>query len=117
MAAGNAVWDVVANDEFLAQVRETGERLRSAIEQFIGNYPDLFLGVRGAGLMLGLMMKEDAVVRDFVAHLRDNHGLLTVSAGDNTIRILPPLNIGDAEIAIFIEKLSAGAADFVREAA
>jgi acetylornithine/N-succinyldiaminopimelate aminotransferase len=117
MAAGNAVWDVVANDEFLAQVRETGERLRSAIEQFIGNYPDLFLGVRGAGLMLGLMMKEDAVVRNFVAHLRDNHGLLTVSAGDNTIRILPPLNIGEAEIAAFIDKLSAGAADFVREAA
>jgi acetylornithine/N-succinyldiaminopimelate aminotransferase len=52
--------------------------------------------------------------RAFVAHLRDNHGLLTVAAGDNTFRVLPPLNIGDAEIATFMEKLSAGAADYVK---
>ncbi len=117
MAAGNAVWDVVANDEFLNQVRDMGERLRSAIEQFIGNYPDLFKGVRGAGLMLGLLLKDEVVARDFVTHLRDNHGLLTVSAGDNAIRILPPLNIGEAEITAFIDKLSAGAADFAKEAA
>ncbi len=79
MAAGQAVWDVVANDEFLAQVRTTGEKLRTAIEQFIGNYPDLFTGVRGKGLMLGVMMTHEA--RAFVAHLRDNHGLLTVDCG------------------------------------
>ncbi|WRH75748.1 MAG: aspartate aminotransferase family protein [Sphingobium sp.] len=112
MAAGQAVWDVVANDEFLAQVRATGEKLRAAIEQFIGNYPDLFTGVRGMGLMLGVMMTHET--RAFVAHLRDNHGLLTVAAGDNTFRVLPPLNIGDAEIATFMEKLSAGAADYVK---
>ena len=112
MAAGQAVWDVVANDEFLAQVRATGEKLRAAIEQFIGNYPDLFTGVRGMGLMLGVMMTHET--RAFVAHLRDNHGLLTVAAGDNTFRVLPPLNIGDVEIATFMEKLSAGAADYVK---
>lgn len=110
MAAGNAVWDIVANEEFLETVRSTGDKLRSAIEQFIGNYPDLFTGVRGAGLMLGINMTE--APRPFVAHLRDNHGLLTVAAGDNTLRVLPPLNIGEAEIATFIEKLSAGAADY-----
>lgn len=112
MAAGQAVWDVVANDEFLAQVRATGEKLRTAIEQFIGNYPDLFIGVRGKGLMLGVMMTHEA--RAFVAHLRDNHGLLTVAAGDNTFRVLPPLNIDESHIATFMEKLSAGAADYVR---
>jgi acetylornithine/N-succinyldiaminopimelate aminotransferase len=110
MAAGQAVWDVVANEEFLAQVRDTSAKLRSALEQFIGNYPDLFTGVRGMGLMMGLMMTHET--RAFVAHLRDNHGLLTVAAGDNTMRILPPLNITDAEIATFMEKLSAGAADY-----
>lgn len=110
MAAGNAVWDIVANDEFLESVRSTGAKLRAAIEQFIGNYPNLFTGVRGAGLMLGINMSE--APRPFVAHLRDNHGLLTVAAGDNTLRVLPPLNIGEAEIATFIEKLSAGAADY-----
>jgi len=110
MAAGNAVWDIVANDEFLEQVRLTGDKLRAAIEQFIGNYSNLFTGVRGEGLMLGINMTE--VPRPFVAHLRDNHGLLTVAAGDNTLRVLPPLNIGEAEIATFIEKLSAGASDY-----
>jgi acetylornithine/N-succinyldiaminopimelate aminotransferase len=110
MAAGQAVWDVVANEEFLAKVRDTAAKLRSSLEQFIGNYPNLFTGVRGMGLMLGLQMTHET--RAFVAHLRDNHGLLTVAAGDNTMRVLPPLNIGDAEIAIFMEKLSAGAADY-----
>jgi acetylornithine/N-succinyldiaminopimelate aminotransferase len=110
MAAGQAVWDVVANDAFLANVRSLGDKIRSALEQFIGNYPDLFNGVRGKGLMLGVMMTHEA--RNFVAHLRDNHGLLTVAAGDNTFRVLPPLNITDAEIAVFMEKLSAGAANY-----
>jgi acetylornithine/N-succinyldiaminopimelate aminotransferase len=110
MAACQAVWDVVANDEFLAQVRSTGDKLRSMLEQFIGNYPDLFTGVRGKGLMLGVMMTHET--RPFVAHLRDNHGLLLVAAGDNTFRVLPPLNIGDSEIQTFMEKLSAGAASY-----
>lgn len=111
MAAGNAIWDVVANDEFLDGVKKTADKLESALNQFIGNYPDLFIGVRGMGLMKGLMMKS--APRDFMVHLRDNHGLLTVPAGDDTLRILPPLNIGDAEIEAFMEKLSAGAASYV----
>lgn len=110
MAAGSAVMDVVANEEFMAQVREKGERLRSRLEQFIGNYPDLFEEVRGLGLMLGLKMKAEP--RPFMVHLRDNHQLLTVAAGDSTLRLLPPLVIGDAEMDEFFEKLSAGAADF-----
>jgi len=111
MAAGMAVMDAVANDEFLSQVREKGERIRTRLEQFIGNYPDLFELVRGKGLMLGLKMKVES--RPFYVHLRDNHQLLTVAAGDNTLRILPPLVVGEAEIDEFFDKLSAGAADFV----
>ena len=110
MAAGMAVLDVVANDEFLAEVNDKGERIRTRLEQFIGNYPDLFELVRGHGLMLGLKMKVES--RPFYVHLRDNHQLLTVAAGDNTLRILPPLVIGDAEIDEFFDKLSAGAASF-----
>jgi acetylornithine/N-succinyldiaminopimelate aminotransferase len=49
MAAGQAVFDVVANEEFLAQVRQTGERLRSALEQMIPNHDHLFESVRGTG--------------------------------------------------------------------
>ena len=80
MAAGQAVFDVVANDEFLANVRVKGERLRSALEQMIPNHDHLFDSVRGLGLMLGIKMKTDS--REFVNYLR-TRGLLTVAAGDN----------------------------------
>ena len=110
MAAGNAVWDVITEDGFLDKVNATADRLRSAIEQFIGNYPNLFTGVRGKGLFLGITMTEET--RDFVAHLRDQHNLLLVAAGDQTLRVLPPLNIEQAHIDEFIEKLSAGAASY-----
>ncbi len=110
MAAGSAVLDVILAEGFMDNVTALGARLESALQQFIGNYPDLFTGVRGKGLMLGLMMTHET--RAFVAHLRDNHGLLTVAAGDNTLRVLPPLNIEPAHIEEFVEKLSAGAASY-----
>ncbi|MDP7325406.1 MAG: aspartate aminotransferase family protein [Qipengyuania citrea] len=110
MAAGKAVMEAVANDTFLNEVAEKGERLRSRLEQFIGNYPEVFELVRGKGLMLGLKMKVES--RPFFVHLRDNHQLLTVAAGDNTLRILPPLVAGDAEFDEFFDKLSAGAASY-----
>jgi acetylornithine/N-succinyldiaminopimelate aminotransferase len=106
MAAGQAVLDVVANDEFLAHVRSMGDRLRGALEQMIPNHDHLFESVRGMGLMLGLKMKTDS--RAFVTYLRDN-GILTVAAGDNVMRILPPLVIEEAHVAEFVEKLSEAA--------
>lgn len=106
MAAGMAVLDVVATPEFLAHVRETGDRLRQALEQMIPNHDDLFESVRGMGLMLGIRCKEES--RPFVNFARQ-HGILTVAAGDQVVRILPPLNIGDAEIRECVEKLSAAA--------
>ncbi len=110
MAASEAVLDAVANEDFLANVRATSAKLVGRLEQFIGNYPEMFELVRGRGLLLGLKMKVE--VRPFVAHLRDNHQLLTVSAVDQTVRILPPLVIDDSHIDEFMEKLSAGAASF-----
>jgi acetylornithine/N-succinyldiaminopimelate aminotransferase len=62
--------------------------------------------------MLGIKLKEPAVSREFVAHLRDNHGLLTVAAGENVFRVLPPLIIGEEHIAECIERLSEGARSF-----
>lgn len=110
MAAGTAVFDVILEDGFMDNVTALGAKLEAALHQFIGNYPNLFTGVRGKGLMLGLMMTHET--RNFVAHLRDKHGLLTVAAGDNTLRILPPLNIEQSHIDECIEKLSAGAASY-----
>ncbi|MBC2652579.1 aspartate aminotransferase family protein [Novosphingobium flavum] len=110
MAAGEAVLDAAANPAFLEHVRTMGERLRARLEQFIGNYPELFELVRGRGLMLGVKMKGEP--RPFVAHLRDNHQLLTVAAGDNTLRLVPPLVIDESHIDEFMDKLSAAAASY-----
>jgi acetylornithine/N-succinyldiaminopimelate aminotransferase len=109
MAAGQAVFDIVANEEFLADVRQKGERLRSALEQMIPNHDHLFDSVRGVGLMLGIKMKTDS--RAFVNHLRTK-GLLTVAAGDNVMRVLPPLVIDESHIREFVETLSAAAAEY-----
>ncbi|HEU4957478.1 MAG TPA: aspartate aminotransferase family protein [Sphingomicrobium sp.] len=115
MAAGQAVFDIVANEEFLAHVRNMGDRLRSALEQMIPNHDHLFDSVRGLGLMLGVKMKTDS--RAFVGYLRTK-GILTVAAGDNVVRVLPPLTIDESHIAEFVEGLSAAAADYdVPEAA
>jgi acetylornithine/N-succinyldiaminopimelate aminotransferase len=109
MAAGQAVLDVVANEEFLTSVRQKGERLRAALEQMIPNHDHLFESVRGVGLMLGIRMKTDS--RAFVNYLRTK-GLLTVAAGDNVMRVLPPLTIDESHIREFVETLSAAAGEY-----
>lgn len=114
MAAGEAVFSVLMAPGFLDQVRAAGDRLRAALEQLIPNHDDMFEEVRGRGLMLGLKLKDKVEARGFVAHLRDHHGLLTVSAGQNVVRILPPLVIEERHIAECIERLSAGARSFAK---
>ena len=109
MAAGQAVFDVVANEEFLVNVRQMGERLRSALEQMMPNHDHLFDSVRGLGLMLGVKMKTDS--RAFVTYLRTK-GILTVAAGDNVMRVLPPLIIDESHIREFVDGLSAAAAEY-----
>ena len=116
MAVGMAVLDEVLGEGFLDHVQAMGARLRSALEQLIPNH-DMFEDVRGLGLMLGVKLKDDFDARAFVAHLRDDHGLLTVSAGQNVVRILPPLVIEESHVAECVERLSAGARSFAEAAA
>ncbi len=111
MAAGEAVLDVIHAEGFLDHVTQMGERLRASLEQMIPNHDHLFQEVRGRGLMLGLKLKSDS--RRFVAHCRDHHGLLTVAAGDNVVRVLPPLVIDDSHVAEFTQKLSDAARVYV----
>jgi acetylornithine/N-succinyldiaminopimelate aminotransferase len=111
MAAGQAVLDVMLEPEFFAHVKAMGHRLRQGLEQMIPNHDHLFQEVRGMGLMLGIKLKSDS--RRFVAHLRDQHQLLTVAAGENVVRVLPPLVIDERHIAQAIEKLSAAARVYV----
>ncbi|MEH3106998.1 MAG: aspartate aminotransferase family protein [Sphingomonas fennica] len=109
MAAGLAILDVIEEPGFLAHVRAMGDRLRASLEQLIPNHDTVFEDVRGLGLMLGVKLRPELEARAFVAHLRDELGLLTVSAGENVVRILPPLVVEEAHIAEAIEKLSAAA--------
>jgi acetylornithine/N-succinyldiaminopimelate aminotransferase len=95
MAAGNAVLDIVLKDGFLDHVQATGKLLRTALEKLQANHQDVIAEVRGAGLMLGL--KLHVAPADFVKSALD-HGLLLVSAGDNVVRILPPLIIEKSHI-------------------
>ncbi|WP_076068447.1 aspartate aminotransferase family protein [Sphingomonas montana] len=111
MAAGNAVLDVILEPGFLEQVQASGDRLRQALEQMIPNHDALFDSVRGTGLMLGLKMKTDS--RRFVAYLRDHHNVLTVAAGENVVRVLPPLIIDQSHIDAFVTSVSEAARLYV----
>ncbi|MBC6440435.1 MAG: aspartate aminotransferase family protein [Rhodospirillales bacterium] len=95
MAVGNAVLDVMLEPRFMVGVEGKAERLRSGVEAVIAKHPGVFEVVRGVGLMLGI--KCVAPVGDVISAMRDRH-VLAVPAGDNVMRFLPPLVIGDAEI-------------------
>jgi len=95
MACANAVLDVMLADGFLANVERMGRLLRGRLEALVERHPSIFTDVRGAGLMLGL--KCVVPNTEMVNRLREA-GLLTVGAGDNTVRVLPPLIIGESHV-------------------
>ncbi|AZO79709.1 MULTISPECIES: aspartate aminotransferase family protein [unclassified Bosea (in: a-proteobacteria)] len=118
MAVGNAVLDVILAPGFLDQVQKTALRLRQSLAQLKDHHPAVIEEIRGEGLMLGLKLKTPNT--DFVAQARAA-GLLVVAAGDNVVRLLPPLIIGENEVAEAVARLdkTAGAveAELARPAA
>lgn len=106
-AVGARVMEIVANDAFLAEVNRKAALFRQKLEGLVAAHPDVFESVRGQGLMLGLKCKvapTDVVKAGYAQHL------LTVPAADNTLRLLPPLNITDDEIAEAVARLDRAAA-------
>jgi len=95
MAVAETVLDIMLEPEFLPQVRRMGEILRAGLERVSSAFPAVIEQVRGTGLMLGL--KCHIPNSDLQARLLAN-GLLTVGAGDNVVRLVPPLIIGESEI-------------------
>ena len=95
MAVANAVLDVMLADGFLDTVERMGNILRGRLDEIAGRRPEAVEEVRGLGLMLGMKLRPDA--RDMVERLR-GHGLLTVAAGDNVLRLVPPLIIEESHI-------------------
>ncbi|MDA0721611.1 MAG: aspartate aminotransferase family protein [Proteobacteria bacterium] len=113
-AVGCAVMEIVANPAFLAEVNRKAGLLRQKLEGLVAAHPDVFVAVRGSGLMLGLKCK--ATNTDIVKAGYD-HGVLTVPAADNVIRLLPPLTITDEEIGQAVAGLDAAALQMQSEVA
>jgi len=88
MAVGNAVLDVVLADGFLENVRETTLTLKQGLASIIDRYPNIISEIRGRGLLMGIKCVVPNVT--LIQALRDEH-FLSVGAGDNVIRLLPPL--------------------------
>ena len=95
MAVANAVLDVMLADGFLDHVRRMGAALRARLEAIAAAHPATIEEIRGKGLMLGIKLKTDGAA--MVAGLRED-GLLTVAAGENVVRLLPPLIIDENHI-------------------
>ena len=111
-AAGNAVLDVMLEPGFLDRVNAVAARLWSKLEPIVKKRSRVFEQVRGQGLMIGLKCRipsGDVVARLFA------HGLLTVGAGDNTVRLIPPLIIGAPEVDAAVAILDRTAAELASE--
>ncbi|MCA0400063.1 MAG: aspartate aminotransferase family protein [Proteobacteria bacterium] len=113
MAVGNAVLDVVATPEFLEGVRATARDITQRLAELKDRYPDLIEEIRGSGLLIGI--KTKIANTDLVAAAREQN-FLSVPAGDNVVRLLPPLNIGENEIREAYQRLDAALASLSTKA-
>lgn len=107
MAVGNAVLDVVLADGFLDEVQRKALLFKQGLAAIADEFPGVIEGIRGTGLMLGLKCVLPAA--EVNAALRGEK-LLAVPAGDNVIRLLPPLTLTDEEIQQGLARIRAGAA-------
>lgn len=106
-AVGIAVLDIVGSDTFLAEVGRKGAMFAQGLESLVARHPSVFEAVRGQGLILGLKcraLNTDVVKAAYAQHL------LCVPAADNVLRLLPALNIEDADIAEALHRLDRAAA-------
>ena len=107
MAVGNAVMDIVEDPAFLEGVRAKAGRLNQKLAGLAASYPDVLAGVRGLGMMLGL---ECRAPNTEVAKAAFEAGVLVVGAGDNVVRLAPPLTLEDAEMDEGLARLDAACA-------
>jgi len=105
-AVGSKVMDIVATPEFLGEVSAKAGRLRQRLEGLVASHPQVFVQVRGSGLMLGVECK---VTNLDVVNAGYDQQVLTVPGGANVIRLLPPLNISNDEIDEAVARLDQAA--------
>ncbi len=102
MAVGNAVLDVVLEEGFLEEVRRKALFFKQSLASLTDRYPDVVEGVRGEGLLIGLKMRVPNT--EMIGALRDE-AVLAAPAGDNVVRLLPPLNVSEDEIRTAMERI------------
>ena len=107
-AVGAKVVEIISDPDFLAEVNARAGFLRQKLEGLVGAHPEVFEEVRGMGLMLGLKCKA---ANTDVVNAGYAHEVITVPAADNVIRLLPPLNISEEDIAEAVNRLDAAAAE------
>lgn len=107
MAAGNAVMDVLTAPGFMENVRKMSLLLKQKLASIKDRYPDIIEDVRGEGLLVGV--KAVIPAGDLSNALRDEK-LLTVAAGDNVVRMLPPLIVNESEIGEAIARMESACA-------
>lgn len=111
MAVGHAVLDVVLSPGFLERVRHTSILMRQRLAEIKDRYGDVIAEIRGEGLLLG--MRAVVPNNELVDALRAEK-LLTIAAGDNVVRLLPPLIVGEAEVADALERIDRACAAIAR---
>ncbi len=104
-AAANAVLDVVLAPGFLAEVDRKARKLWWALDAVVAEYPSVLTEVRGAGLILGL---KGVVPNTELQDAFTAEGLLTVAAGDNVVRLVPPLVLTDADCDAAVDMIRCG---------
>jgi acetylornithine/N-succinyldiaminopimelate aminotransferase len=114
MAVAAAVLDIVLGEGFLEHVRATGLRLKQKLAAVVDSHQAAVEGIRGEGLMLGVKCR---LPNGDVAAAARAEGLLLVPAGDNVIRLLPPLIISEADVDEAVERLDAALCALTRRAA
>lgn len=104
MSVANAVFEVINNQKFLKKVTNNGNFLKKELVKIQKQYPNIIDEIRGIGLMLGIKINQNIEHNEVVKVFIKNK-LLTVPAGENVIRILPPLIINKNQIKEGIEKI------------
>jgi acetylornithine/N-succinyldiaminopimelate aminotransferase len=106
MAVANSVLDVILADGFLDNTKKVGGELKSELQNLAQKFPQIIQEIRGVGMMLGVKLSDKIENTEMVKKLIEL-GLLVIPAGENVIRIMPPLLITSQHVKEAVSKIEA----------